>query len=260
VVNANGQRVDYAQRTSNWGATFLVDDQGRANGASRESFSVDIQKMDCAGGTYQFWISHYSGPSVTSTLSATQGGRSAGTWSYRSVGGQQIAAVSYTAQPQNCRAAVLSSPRLVQLSDGNDLIGVVVFPADLNLGYNFVTRIDVPTNYIVKRMEVLKTASELAIERNRLIVNSTKTQVFWLFADTAIGFIPVVGDLAAFARGGIDIYVSSNRDIAAVTDQYLASTSRTLNLVNARNVKVLIWYQKISAGDAAPTMTTTALY
>jgi hypothetical protein len=85
-----------------------------------------------------------------------------------------------------------------------------------------------------------------------------KTDTLWLFTDTAIGFIPVIGDVASFARGGYDVIATSLEDIASANANYVAATTRTVRLINPRNVKILIWYTKIGAGSASPTVTTIA--
>jgi hypothetical protein len=261
VQNSAGQVVDWGHRSSTWGATHTLDNHGTANSSSYESFTIDTQKMDCAGGRYDFYISHWSGPSIASTITALQNGNTvAGPFNFRTTVNEKLGAVTYTAVPQNCTSSnpILSNPSISTMVDGNDLLGLLVFPATLNSGTSFTTTIDVPTNYSVKRVEILKSALEIRNERLRIVANSLKTDTLWLFTDTAIGFIPVIGDVASFARGGYDVIATSLEDIASANANYVAATTRTVRLINPRNVKILIWYTKIGAGSASPTVTTIA--
>lgn len=259
VQNSVGQVVDYARPTSSWGVTHVRDDLGSAYSSSYESFSIDTQKMDCGGGKYDFYISHYSGPSITSRLTAYLNGVvAAGPFSKTTQQGQRVLTATYTAVPQNCAShqSVLSEPLMSQIVDGNDLLVLLVFPAGINQNTNFNTRIEVPTNYLVKRVEVLKSALEIRNQQFRVVGNNLKTDTIWLFADLALGYVPYVGNLLSFSRGGYDMLVDSLEDLATINSNYLAATTRTVNLVSPRNVKILLWYTKIGTGDDAPTITT----
>lgn len=101
VVNSKGQVVDYANRTSTWGAKHTRDDLGAAYSNSYESFSIDINTMDCLGGDYKFYVSHYSGPSVTSRVSASNG-TSYGYLDIYTRLKDKALAFTYTGIPQNC--------------------------------------------------------------------------------------------------------------------------------------------------------------
>jgi uncharacterized protein YfaP (DUF2135 family) len=107
VKNPLGEEVNYARTTSNWGAQHIRDDRGSSNSTSYETFNVDLDQMDCfASGKYQFFISHYSGPSTRATITAEQNGQIVGTWQYTTSSGK-TPTVDYIADKNNSQKILL---------------------------------------------------------------------------------------------------------------------------------------------------------
>ncbi len=103
VTSPLNETVNYANRTSNWGAQFILDDRGTANSISQEKFSVKLSDMDChATGRYTFYINHYSGPQVNSSVSGTYNNLTLGPFNFTSNSGNKIATVYYDADKSRC--------------------------------------------------------------------------------------------------------------------------------------------------------------
>lgn len=105
VKNPKGDIVDYSNQTSIWGAQHTRDDQGDRNTSSYESFTINLDDMDCyATGTYEFHIYHYDGVSVSSVIKAEINGQAVGAspWTFNTVDGQELLALTYDADQSRC--------------------------------------------------------------------------------------------------------------------------------------------------------------
>jgi len=105
VKNPNGGIVNYAHRTSDWGAQHIRDDRGQINSNSYESFKINLDDMNCyATGRYEFRIKHYRGSNVTSVITATINGQAVGgsPWTSNTTSGQDLLVVHYDADQSRC--------------------------------------------------------------------------------------------------------------------------------------------------------------
>jgi len=103
VTNPMGEKVFYGNPHSNWGAEHVRDETGSQYSSSYEEFNVDLDQMDCfSSGRYQFDISHYGGPSVTSTITAEQNGQVVGSWEVTTEADDTKYGVHYDADKTRC--------------------------------------------------------------------------------------------------------------------------------------------------------------
>ncbi len=99
ISNPKNEWCYWGNRNTDWGATHTKDDRGEAGKYSYESFTVDLDAMDCyASGDYVFYIDHYSGPSLTSTISVDNGQ----SWNFTTSQGDFKQTVHYPANQDNC--------------------------------------------------------------------------------------------------------------------------------------------------------------
>jgi hypothetical protein len=99
VVNPKGEWCNWKNRNTDWGATHTRDDVGKAGKFSHESYTIDLNAMDCyASGKYTLYIHHYGGPSITSTISVP----GVNSWNFTSSKDDFISTVYYSADQARC--------------------------------------------------------------------------------------------------------------------------------------------------------------
>ncbi|MDM8560832.1 hypothetical protein [Candidatus Parabeggiatoa sp. HSG14] len=106
VVNPKNEWCNWKNRNTNWGATHTRDDQGKAGKSSYESYSIDLNAMDCyTSGKYTLYIHHYGGPSITSTISVP----GVNSWNFTTSKDDFVSTVYYSADKARCVASQSSS-------------------------------------------------------------------------------------------------------------------------------------------------------
>ena len=269
IKNSRGQIVDYSQRTSDWGATHVRDDQGQPFQRSYESFSVDLEKMDCLGGTYTFYISHYSGPSVSSTVSVTKAGATIGSWAFTTAAGQVQSVISYTGQPAQCPANQLSSPTIDHVTVGGEVVAVISFPTNSYTGV-FSTTITLPPGSYIKSISLLRTAAEIYAEKITMITDKAKSDVVMLalssipISDLVGKYLPDVTrrlpglNLLGLGYGAYRIGMATLQEIAEANTELERTQKTNVIFAAQRNVKYIIWYQKPPQGTGLLNAVTVA--
>lgn len=213
VINPDGDICNYASTESNWGATHERDDQGTANSYSYESFTVDLDAMDCfASGNYEFHIKHYSGPTITSTIT-TSGGQS---WPYTTSSGEDKYAVHYSANQSNCEtnnnntvSYIFNSSNSILSADSGFL--TIQKEEISNNRYRYTLIID-NNGYLVESPSAsivyLETESFYPLNDEVLLKPITSSSFVrpgnlsseWEgirdASKATIGFVPIIGDLA----------------------------------------------------------------
>jgi len=119
IKNPKGEICNWSNRNTNWGATHERDDRGVKNGNSYESFTVDLNSMDCySSGDYEFHIHHYSGPTIESTFTTSMGHR----WTFQTSSKEDKYAVRYRADSSSCQSkydylTVKNIPSIMKVKD-----------------------------------------------------------------------------------------------------------------------------------------------
>jgi flagellar hook assembly protein FlgD len=153
----------------------------------------------------------------------------------------------------------LDNPVTTGIVDGNEYIGLIVFPEQLNQGVQFYTRISVHDGYNVEKVELLKTAIEEYDERfgedgiSSLFTGVSLTVVGGL--GTAILCMATTG--AACAMVGVVITTGQliwtsidwMSDNAEIWNEYNEKTKKEIILYHPQGTKWLIWLQKDTPGS-----------
>jgi len=264
VKNPNGNIVNYSNKTSDWGAQHTRDDTGQSNSNSYETFTINLDDMDCyATGRYEFHISHYSGPDVTSVITATINGQAVGNspWTFNTTDDQDLLALRYDADQSRCQSSSndisvnlsnLEKPRIVGMVDGTgtdyEYLALVVFPENMNEGEDYAVHLGVHDSYKIKKIEILETASEnyqkkLSASTTAYAIAQTES-----VANALIGLIPLYGDAVALAASQVQINGQLVYDMNKALNELTAKTeaARDIIIENPRGVKYLFWIKRDS--------------
>jgi hypothetical protein len=263
VKNPNGDIVNYNNTTSEWGAQHTRDDRGQSNSISYETFTINLDDMDCyATGMYEFHINHYAGPDVRSVITATINGQAIGgsPWTFNTTDDQDLLAVTYNANQSRCQSQPeeffsiqlkdLEKPRIVGMVDGNGLdyeyIALVVFPEYINQGIDYATHIGVHDSYSIKKIEILESAG---VEYQMKISAATSAYAIAqtsAIASFLIGEIPLYGPAAALAASEVQLHGQMVYDLNKAFNELTSQTggARDFILENPRDIKYLFWVKR----------------